>query len=57
MMEDIEFHFIELKKLRHSIAELEDPLEVWTAFIRLPLAKRSICGLSKSDSGHAIKFI
>jgi len=33
-MEDIEFHFIELKKLNRSITELTDLLEIWTVFIR-----------------------
>jgi predicted transposase/invertase (TIGR01784 family) len=34
MMEDIEFHFVELKKLKASISEMEDPLSQWTEFIR-----------------------
>ncbi len=33
MMDDIEFHFIELKKLKPAITELSDPLEIWSAFI------------------------
>ncbi len=34
MMDDIEFHFIELKKLEASIDDLNDPLEIWATFIR-----------------------
>jgi predicted transposase/invertase (TIGR01784 family) len=34
MMDGIEFHFIELKKLHKAIDEMKDPLEEWSAFIR-----------------------
>ena len=34
MMEDIEFHFIELRKLKKGIPELTEKLETWNAFIR-----------------------
>ncbi len=33
MMDDIEFHFIELKKMKTSIEDLNDPLDIWSAFI------------------------
>ncbi len=33
MMDDIEFHFIELRKMKISIADLNDPLDIWSAFI------------------------
>lgn len=35
MMADIEFHFLELRKLQKAIDEMNDPLDEWSAFIRL----------------------
>lgn len=34
LMDDIEFHFIELPKLKARIDTLIDPLEIWTLFIQ-----------------------
>lgn len=40
MMDDIEFHFVELGKMKSSIADLNDPLEIWVAKHLLANANR-----------------
>ncbi len=34
LLKDLEFHFVELTKLQAGFAELTDPLEIWSVFIR-----------------------
>ncbi len=61
---EVEFHFIELKKLQKAIDEMVDPLETWSAFIRYSsslteedMAKLAAKNPALKEAGNALNVL